>query len=110
MGPTLQGFTGHRLGTQEDLGRGLADLVGGLEDWVRNIRQGQSGPPQTGPSPLAGSSTAAAWGCTVSAPSSVVSNENSSQPRAGEGEKEVETPRLDDAARGEVYEGPLGTI
>lgn len=90
MGPTLQGFTGHRLGTQEDLGRGLADLVGGLEDWVRNIRQGQLGPPQTGPSPLAGSSPAAALGCTVSAPSSVVSNKSSSQPRAGEGEKEVD--------------------
>lgn len=79
------------------MGRNLADIVGGLAEWVRGLRQSQPAP-----------SPAAALG----SPSSVGRAETavgSSVPPAVAGVSVEERPCLDDAARGEVYvcfEGP----
>lgn len=100
MGPTLQGLGGSRLGAQE----GSRRPVGGIS--ILDMTPGSSRSPSSGES-----SPAVAWGFAESRVSSVSGVEASMQSRTGEGDKEVEAPRLDATARGEVYvcfEGPLG--
>lgn len=70
LGPTLQGLGASRFGSQEDLGRGIADIVGGLAEWIRSVRQGQGVPVQA-----ASHSPAGAWGLAESRVGSVSGGE-----------------------------------